>query len=230
MFEIGNTLREARSRRQIEFAQAEQATKIRAKYLRLLEQERFDELPSETYVKGFLRTYAEYLGLDGQVFVDEYSSRFAVDEQSERQARRARSRPKPRAKRLEAAVVLAALTAITALTVVVVGAWKTSGGGVATHRVARSITPARTAVHAYLTIAGVYGPSYVAVRRGGPTGTILFAGTVERGKTEPFTGRRFWVNVSSPENLMIRVGGRPVHVAGYRPSAITVTPTGWRAD
>ena len=78
MFEIGNSLREARVRRGIEFAQAEQATKIRVKYLRALEEERFDLLPSETYVKGFVRAYAEYLGLDGQLYVDEFNSRFAT--------------------------------------------------------------------------------------------------------------------------------------------------------
>ena len=78
MFEIGNSLREARLRRRIEFAQAEQATKIRGKYLRALEDEQFDVLPSQTYVKGFLRTYADYLGLDGQLYVDEYNSRFVA--------------------------------------------------------------------------------------------------------------------------------------------------------
>jgi cytoskeleton protein RodZ len=67
LFEIGNSLREARVRRGIEFAQAELATKIRGKYLRALEEEHFEVLPAETYVKGFLRTYAEYLGLDGQL-------------------------------------------------------------------------------------------------------------------------------------------------------------------
>src|SRR3989454_10527342 len=83
MFEIGSSLREARTRRQIGVAQVEQATKIRGKYLRALEEEQFDVLPAQTYVKGFLRTYAEYLGLDGQLYVDEYNSRFVSGEDSE---------------------------------------------------------------------------------------------------------------------------------------------------
>ena len=87
MFEIGNSLREARVRRGIEFAQAEQATKIRSKYLRSLEEEHFELLPSETYVKGFLRTYADYLGLDGQLYVDEFNSRFGQDERENRTRR-----------------------------------------------------------------------------------------------------------------------------------------------
>jgi len=72
VFELGPSLREARTRRGIEFGQAEQATKIRGKYLRALEDEQFDTLPSPTYVKGFLRTYAEYLGLNPQAMVDLY--------------------------------------------------------------------------------------------------------------------------------------------------------------
>jgi len=96
LFEIGNSLREARVRRGIEFAQAELATKIRGKYLRALEEEHFEVLPAETYVKGFLRTYAEYLGLDGQLYVDEYNSRFVIgEEQSEARARRSAARPAP---------------------------------------------------------------------------------------------------------------------------------------
>ena len=70
-------------RRGVDFAQAELATKIRGKYLRALEDEQFEVLPAQTYVKGFLRTYAEYLGLDGQLYVDEYNSRFVAGEEDE---------------------------------------------------------------------------------------------------------------------------------------------------
>src|SRR5919112_3910724 len=80
VFEIGNSLREARLRQHLDFAELEQATKIRGKYLRALEEEQFEQLPSQTYVKGFLRTYAEYLGLDGQLYVDEFNTRYVVGE------------------------------------------------------------------------------------------------------------------------------------------------------
>src|SRR3989442_3733091 len=76
MFEIGNSLREARLRKELDFPELEQGTKIRAKYLRALEDEAFETLPSATYVKGFLRTYADYLSLDGQLYVDEYNVRY----------------------------------------------------------------------------------------------------------------------------------------------------------
>ena len=61
VFEIGDSLRAARLRRGLDFGQGEQATKIRSKYLRALEDEHFEQLPSPTYVKGFLNAYAEYL-------------------------------------------------------------------------------------------------------------------------------------------------------------------------
>jgi cytoskeleton protein RodZ len=97
VFEIGNSLREARVRRGVEFAQAELATKIRGKYLRALEDEQFEVLPAQTYVKGFLRTYAEYLGLDGQLYVDEYNSRFVAGGAHEPHiARRSAARPQRR--------------------------------------------------------------------------------------------------------------------------------------
>ncbi len=75
MFEIGNTLREARVRRKLTLQQVEEDTKIRVKYLQAMENEDFDIMPGTTYVKGFLRTYATYLGLDPEVIIDEYCSR-----------------------------------------------------------------------------------------------------------------------------------------------------------
>jgi len=55
---------------QLELSEVERATRIRAKYLKALEDEGFDVLPAAAYAKGFLRTYADFLGLDAQRFVD----------------------------------------------------------------------------------------------------------------------------------------------------------------
>lgn len=75
MAEIGETLREARTRQRIEIAQMEAQTKIRAKYLRALENEEWELLPGPTYVKSFLRTYGDMLGLDGRTLVADYKRR-----------------------------------------------------------------------------------------------------------------------------------------------------------
>src|ERR1700710_848878 len=76
MADIGETLREARMRRRIDMTEVEAATKIRAKYRRALENEEWDLLPGPTFVKSFLRTYAEYLGLDARLLVEEYRQRY----------------------------------------------------------------------------------------------------------------------------------------------------------
>jgi cytoskeleton protein RodZ len=75
MPEIGVTLREARMRAGIDIAEVESRTKIRAKYLRALENEEWSLLPGTTFVKSFLRTYAEALGLDAKLLVEEYKFR-----------------------------------------------------------------------------------------------------------------------------------------------------------
>ncbi len=72
MPEIGETLRDARMRARIDVSEIEAKTKIRAKYLRALENEEWGLLPGPTFVKSFLRTYAQALGLDGKALVEEY--------------------------------------------------------------------------------------------------------------------------------------------------------------
>ena len=72
MPEIGESLREARMRARIDVSEIEAKTKIRAKYLRALENEEWGLLPGPTFVKSFLRTYAQALGLDGKALVEEY--------------------------------------------------------------------------------------------------------------------------------------------------------------
>jgi cytoskeleton protein RodZ len=231
VFEIGNSLREARHRRQIDFPQAEAATKIRGKYLRALEDEQFELLPAETYVKGFLRTYAEYLGLDGQLYVDEYNSRFVIGEDSELRranARRSTARPQRRNRRTETNIVLLALAAIAILTVIVISAW-TSGSKNPPR------TPARTATHApkvaptLLSVKAMRSSTHVIARLGSASGTIKFDGTVQQGDdTLAIRGKRLWVSIDSPENVQLAVRGKRVHVPGLRPRVIIVTATGWR--
>jgi cytoskeleton protein RodZ len=76
MPEIGATLREARMRARIDISEIEAETKIRAKYLRALENEEWGLLPGPAYVRSFLRTYAEALGLDAKLLLEEYKLRY----------------------------------------------------------------------------------------------------------------------------------------------------------
>jgi cytoskeletal protein RodZ len=232
VFEIGNSLREARIRRGIEFPQAEAAIKIRGKYLRALEEEQFELLPAETYVKGFLRTYAEYLGLDGQLYVDEFNSRFVTGEESE--ARRAHTRrsttarPHRRSRRTETSVVLIALAAIAVFTVIVIAAWKT-GGSPSTTPETTPKTHAARVPPALFTFTALHGTTHVIARNASATGAIRYDGTVQKDDSSvAIRGKRLWVAIDSPENLRLLVRGKRVHVPGLRPRVIIVTPTGWR--
>ncbi|HEX3802638.1 MAG TPA: helix-turn-helix domain-containing protein [Solirubrobacteraceae bacterium] len=76
MAEIGSTLREARMRARIDISEVEAGTKIRAKYLRALENEEWDLLPGPVYVRSFLKTYGDYLGLDSRLLIDEFKRRY----------------------------------------------------------------------------------------------------------------------------------------------------------
>jgi cytoskeletal protein RodZ len=230
LFEIGNSLREARVRRGIEFAQAELATKIRGKYLRALEEEHFEVLPAETYVKGFLRTYAEYLGLDGQLYVDEYNSRFVIgEEQTEARARRSAARPQRRNRRIETNVVLVALAAIAILTVIVISAWKASGGKPTPAAKAPAPITKTGAPAPLLTVTALRGSTHLTARVGKANGNVAYDGTIQKGD-DPISirGSRLWMQIDSPENLRIQVRGKLVHVPGGKPKVIIVTSTGWR--
>jgi len=83
MPDIGATLREARMRQRIDISDIEAQTKIRAKYLRALENEEWDLLPGPTFVKSFLRTYAEALGLDARALLEEYRMRYEGPSEAE---------------------------------------------------------------------------------------------------------------------------------------------------
>ncbi len=228
MFEIGNSLREARERQELDFPQIEVATKIRGKYLRALEEEHFEVLPAQTYVKGFLRSYAEYLGLDGQLYVDEFNSRYVVGEDEPPIRARRTARPYRR-RRIQSNVLIAALVGIALVTALVIAAWKSGspsnqnvvGAGPApAHRAARPNGPAS------ITLRGVRSGAFLLIRKGGPTGKVLFNDALSAGKAKHFTTKRLWINTGTPENLRITVNGRRVKAPGGGPQVFVVTSRG----
>ena len=73
---IGPTLRDARIRARVDIAEVEARTKIRAKYLRAIENEDWELLPGPVYIKSFLRTYGDYLGLDSRMLVEEFKRQY----------------------------------------------------------------------------------------------------------------------------------------------------------
>lgn len=223
MFEIGNSLREARLRRQIDFPEAEHGTKIRGKYLRALEDERFELLPSHTYVKGFLRSYAEYLGLDGQLYVDEYNSRYVIgeDDVPMRAPRRVPAARARRTERRESNMVLLALTAIGLFTALVIVAWRFGGAeqptvrGLDTQGTRQAVVQApRASGTARVELRATRGDSYLLVRSGSALGEELYKGTLERGQRQRFDAQVLWVRLESPENVLVKLNGNRVQLPG----------------
>ncbi|HEX3509882.1 MAG TPA: helix-turn-helix transcriptional regulator [Solirubrobacteraceae bacterium] len=132
MPEIGATLREARMRDRIDVSEIEAQTKIRAKYLRALENEEWGLLPGPTFVKSFLRTYAQALGLDGKALVEEYRLHHERGTETFEPIvagpRSARNR-QPRGGGGPSRGYLAAVSIVGALIVLLIVLLATSGGG-----------------------------------------------------------------------------------------------------
>jgi hypothetical protein len=232
VFEIGNSLREARLRQGLEFPEIEQATKIRGKYLRSLEEEQFDVLPGQTYVKGFLRSYADYLGLDGQLYVEEFNSRYVrgeLEEEAEQQPFRTRSVGAGRGGGLQGRAVLATIAVIAGLTVFVFAAWRWGGDdGTPVFRGPPPPATAKKKPTAKLVASAVAGGAYVIVYRGSrEKKKPIYEGTLEKGNPRTFEGRRLWLYVFAPANLRLKLNGKPRAVPGAGTGArrwLEVTP------
>jgi cytoskeletal protein RodZ len=230
MFEIGNSLREARLRQSLDLARVEDDTKIRAKYLQALEDERFDILPSETYVKGFLRTYAEYLGLDGQLYVDEFNSRFAHVEEPVSSPQLPRRR---RTRRAESNLVVVALAGIVAVAVLVVVAFAFSDGDPAQttpNGLPAESTPAETG-ETTLVVRAAKGDCWVAVHRNSPAGTVVFSGTIYRGETQSFgPADALYIEFKNrcASNLAVGLNGRQIEDFPVGKGVVVVTAQGAR--
>jgi Helix-turn-helix domain len=228
VFEIGNSLREARLRQGLEIPRVESDTKIRGKYLRALEDEEFEVLPGDTYVKGFLRTYADYLGLDGQLYVDEYNVRYGSgDEVLERRVRASTSPRRPhirRRRRLEAKLVWLTLLGIALVTALVIAAWRFGGDSHQNLPLSTPGTQPAAKRSTGLLVRAVGGNTLLIVRSGSESGRQVWNGTLTAGSRQIFgTGKRLWVYIGSPENVRMRLNGRGVLVGGSKPRSLIVT-------
>src|SRR5579883_1441723 len=82
---VGQDLRAARLKRGDELAQVSRALKIRKDHLEALEEDRLEDLPGKTYAIGFVRSYARYLGLDPDRYVERF--KHEISGRSEEQSR-----------------------------------------------------------------------------------------------------------------------------------------------
>jgi hypothetical protein len=240
VFEIGGSLRTAREHRQLQLSDVERATNIRGKYLAALEEERFDVLPGTAYAKGFLRTYADFLGLEGSRFVDEFNERFAPDELPEASAPVRVEAPR----RLFSARLVVVPLVLLGIGLAV---WRLAsgggGGGTPQHRAAFAppaphvrvttapVAPAHVAPkpkRAQIAFVASRGSCWLSVRLGSSVGRVLYERTLEAGQRAQFAGSHLWIRIGAPWNLDATLNGKRVQL----PTAIAdvmVTAGGLRA-
>jgi hypothetical protein len=243
MASIGTTLREERIRLGLGIDQVEADTKIRAKYLMALEDERFEALPGTAYARAFLRDYAEQLGLDPQELVNRLNQVVGVDDDVVLAPRRSAG-PGPilgRGPRIAigaAAVLVVALLALAVYAVLGSGSGASSAAGAALGRDAgTSLTSARTSpapsdqpadLARFVFRAGP-GSTWLEVRKGSAKGRVLYARVLSAGSHVRVSGRRLWVDAGAPWNLSLKVDGRARAVPAHPNGHLLVTRSGVRA-
>jgi cytoskeleton protein RodZ len=238
MLGIGTRLREERVRRGLEIDEVEAETRIRAKYLLALEDERFDVLPGDVYARAFLRDYAEELGLDAQEMVDELNDLRAPPDAPLTPQPSVHPITSPWEGRRKA--VGLAITAVVAVAVAVaaglalVGAINgnnNSAGGAAGGSTPSSTPPPATSTHPASTSAGATpppaggsgaarrtsglalaasGPCWIQVRQGSSSGQVLYSGVLAAGQTRHFRHVPVWIRVGAPWDLVLKVHGHQV--------------------
>ncbi len=223
MPEIGATLREARMRARIDVSEIEATTKIRAKYLRALENEEWSLLPGPTFVKSFLRTYAEALGLDGKALVEEYrrSQEYQGDgpgdpivPSGERRRSRSPSTGPSRGYIIAVGSVLAVIVLLVVL--LVAGSGSKSGSGASTHTGTgqkahtQGSAGATHGSGAREVTLSLHATSVVYVCLLGDAGRKLIPGLeLKAGEITPtYHARRFEVTLGNSDVTMV-IDGRP---------------------
>jgi Helix-turn-helix domain/RodZ C-terminal domain len=247
VFQIGDSLREARTRRGLSPADVHRAIRIRERYLTALEEERWDMLPGEAYTKGFLRTYAEFLGLQGNLYIDEYNARIARHDEEHPPLV---AHPSVERHRFFQGGVLVTLAGVLVLGAAVAGlaAWRLGGSSTPPRPAARaqpsggsSVASAPTSTQTapprhvkpsvpvrptFARIVAARGRCWLLVRAGGPSGAILYEGILEQGQSKRFQIRsHLWVRMGRPNALDITVAGRAVTPLGGTPSNLVLART-----
>ena len=122
--QIGAILEDARNRHRLDIETLAERTKIRPKYLRALENEDWEALPAPAYARGFIRAYADEVGIDSEVLVDEYRRRHDAPTGTYEHAEpvlRGGWRERARRRALPRRVILGAIVAEIAILLLILG-------------------------------------------------------------------------------------------------------------
>jgi len=238
--QIGNTLREARLRLGLSLTDAQKATKIRARYLEALEQERFRMLPDAVYARGFLRAYAELLDLDPELLLAELAASLAELEPPPPPPPPARRRVAVSRRAVAVGGGVAALLAGLALLGLdidrrtpppAVPAPLPAAAPPSASRpgpAARAPAPRHRAEATTLVLSAIRGDCWLAVRRDSAAGALVWQGLLRRGSSLHLGGLPLWVRMGAPWNLGAQLGNRalPGLPSAPRPANVLVTASG----
>ena len=245
MFALGSALREARLQFGLELEQVEEQTRISRHYLQALEEERFELLPGQAYAKAFLRSYADYLGLDAKAFADEYQTRLS------NQAHEPALIPKPLPRRRHRLVVAKRkwppLIAAALATLEGVLAWQYGGSGSSPKTISpphpRSApapaapttppptppTPTVPPPIPLLTLTAAGGACWIDVHQWSETGKVVYINTLPQGQTVRFSLRRpLWIRLGAPAQLRVTIAGKTLTHLPTPPANYLATRTGLR--
>lgn len=232
-------------RAKIDINEVERRTKIRAKYLRAIENEEWDLLPGDVYAKSFLRTYGEYLGLDSRQLIDDYKRRYERPSDHELRPITPRSRERergPRGPMIPPWAVIGLVLVAVVVALYFVGRHK---GGPSSPASTHTNTTARThhkprRGHGHRTAAAATrhkppskvrlqlvatGQVYVCLEDG--RGKRLIPGRIyTAGQTIPtMTSSKLLLTLGNA-SVKMKVNGRPVAVSpSSRPIGYELTPT-----
>jgi hypothetical protein len=132
---VGKALREARERRKLGLSEVEEATKIRSRFLGALEDEEWQRLPGDAYARSFIRTYADFLGLDGEAMAERQRRLSGALRPSEQVPRPEPipGQPVPRGRRQGASYAVAGLAAVAVVAAIVLALSGGDGGSSSTN-------------------------------------------------------------------------------------------------
>jgi len=218
----------------------EGATKIRARHLEALEAERFELLPGDAYVKAFLRSYADFLGLEGQRFVDVYRARFPDAEPALEFAPAPLARPLVSHAMKTAAVVVGCLGLLGLLAWRLESQPRREGAPMPAlsqaRRLPKQAVPQSRAdlVKARrhpvplprLVLVAARGDCWLSVRVGDRAGSVLWEGMLHQGTSLHFSRRSVWIRMGAPWNLDVRLNREPVRTLPANTGNVLVTGAG----
>lgn len=121
MGNIGDMLRKTRETKGLSLQQVEEETNMRWKYIEALEEENYDVIPGQAYVKGFLRNYSAFLGLNPEEMLEHFKAKYEKESTPE-QPEEKRPARKVRKDNKKSGLRLALL--VGALLLIILGGWE----------------------------------------------------------------------------------------------------------